>query len=160
MNVQSKAIRNGGLAVDKGMQGGCLCRAVRYQVSGEPMMVGNCYRIDCRKSSGTSHCTHAAVPDATDSLTGEVATYERTADSGNMVAHSFCPSCGSAIYSRNAGMPGMTFIRASSLDNPDAITPQMTVYASRAPAWAPLDHSKPVFDVMPEGGPQAVMAEG
>lgn len=52
----------------------------------------------------------------------------------------------------------MTFIRVSSLDDPDAVEPQMTVYASRAPAWAPLDRSKPVFDEMPEGGPQAVSA--
>ena len=53
----------------------------------------------------------------------------------------------------------MTFLRVSSLDDPGAVTPQMTVYASRAPAWAPLDRTKPVFDTMPEGGPQAVMAE-
>lgn len=144
----------------KGLQGGCLCGAVRYQVGAEPMMVGNCFCIDCRKSSGTSHCTHAAVSDAAVEITGAVATYERAADSGNMVARSFCPSCGSPLYSRNAAMPGMIFIRASSLDDPDAVTTQMTVYASRAPAWAQLDRTKPIFDVMPEGGPQAAMAEG
>lgn len=142
-----------------GLQGGCLCGAVRYQVDVEPMMVGNCFCVDCRKTSGTSHCTHAAVPDAAVSVSGAVATYESAADSGNIVSRSFCPSCGSAIHSRNAGMPGMIFIRVSSLDDLDAVTPQMTVYASRAPAWAPLDRSKPVFDTMPEGGPQAAIAE-
>lgn len=145
--------------MDDGLQGGCLCGAVRYQVDAEPMMVGNCFCVDCRKTSGTSHCTHAAFPDAGVSVSGEVATYERAADSGNMVSRSFCPSCGAAIHSRNAGMPGMTFIRVSSLDDPDAVTPHITVYASRAPAWAPLDRSKPVFDTMPEGGPHTAMAE-
>lgn len=140
------------------LEGGCLCGAVRYMASAEPMMVGNCYCTDCRKSSGTSHCTHAMVPDAAFSASGEIKYHDRPADSGNIVSRGFCPNCGSAILSHNSAMPGMTFIRVSSLDNLDAVEPQMTVYASRAPAWAPLDRSKPVFDEMPEGGPQAVLA--
>jgi hypothetical protein len=123
------------------------------------MMVGNCYCVDCRKSSGTTHCTHALVPDSAFSATGEIRIHERPADSGAIISRGFCPECGSAILSRNSRMPGMTFIRVSSLDNLDAVEPQMTVYASRAPAWAPLDRSKPVFEEMPGGGPQAVLAE-
>lgn len=140
------------------LEGGCLCGAVRYMATAEPMMVGNCYCVDCRKSSGTTHCTHAMVPDAAFSATGEIKYHDRPADSGNIISRGFCPNCGSAILSRNAVMPGMTFIRVSSLDDPGAVEPQMTVYASRAPAWASLDRSKPVFDVMPEGGPQAALA--
>lgn len=144
--------------MSEALEGGCLCGAVRYRASAQPMMVGNCYCVDCRKSSGTTHCTHALVPDEAFSVTGEIRSYDRPADSGAMVTRSFCPTCAGAILSRNSGMPGMTFIRVSSLDDPAAVEPQMTVYASRAPAWAPLDRSKPVFDEMPQGGPQAVLA--
>lgn len=140
------------------LEGGCLCGAVRYRATARPVVVGNCYCADCRKSSGTTHCTHAAVPDAAFSATGEIKFHERPADSGNIISRGFCPECGSAILSYNNGMPGMTFIRVSSLDDLDAVEPQMTVYASRAPAWASLDRSKPVFDVMPEGGPQGAVA--
>jgi hypothetical protein len=142
----------------QGLEGGCLCGAVRYVATAEPMMVGHCYCIDCRKSSGTTHCTHALVPDAAFSLTGEIRTYDRPADSGSMISRSFCPTCGSAILSHNSTMPGMTFIRVSSLDDPGSIEPQMTVYASRAPAWAVIDQARPVFPMMPEGGPEAAMA--
>jgi hypothetical protein len=144
--------------MSEALEGGCLCGAVRYRVMAQPMMVGNCYCADCRKSSGTSHCTHAMVLDEAFSATGEIRFHERPADSGNIVGRGFCPECGSAILSRNDSMPGMTFIRVSSLDDADAVEPQMTVYASRAPAWATLDRSKPVFDEMPEGGPQGVLA--
>lgn len=144
----------------KNLEGSCLCGSVRYEASAQPMVVGHCYCIDCRKASGTSHCTHAAVPDTAFVISGETRAFESAADSGNTVVRHFCPACGCAIFSRNSAMPGMTFIRASSLDDPSQITPQMTVYASRAPSWAMLDTSKPVFDVMPEGGPQAVLAEG
>lgn len=141
------------------LEGSCLCGAVTYKASTGPMMVGHCYCVDCRKASGTSHSTHAVVPDAAFALSGETRAFECPADSGNMVARHFCPLCGCAIYSRNSAMPGMTFIRASSLNKPSAITPEMTVYASRAPDWAVLDTGKPVFDIMPEGGPEAVLAE-
>ena len=33
--------------------GGCLCGAVRYSVSGEPVVQLYCYCTDCRKVSGT-----------------------------------------------------------------------------------------------------------
>lgn len=144
--------------MSEALEGGCLCGAVRYRATVQPMMVGNCYCVDCRKSSGTTHCTHAMVPDAAFTATGEIKLYARPADSGSIVSRGFCPECGSAILSYNDSMPGMTFIRVSSLDDPDAVEPQMTVYASRAPAWATLDRSKPVFDEMPEGGPQQVLA--
>ena len=142
------------------LEGGCLCSSVRYSANAQPMMVGHCYCVDCRKSSGTSHCTHAVVPDASFSMSGEIKYYERPADSGKLVTRGFCPACGSAILSRNSGMPGMTFIRVSSLDDPEAVEPQMTVYAARAPSWAVLDRARPVFDIMPEGGPESAMQAG
>ena len=141
------------------LEGGCLCGAVRYGIATQPVLVGNCYCTDCRKSSGTTHCTHAVVPEGAFSVTGSIKVHDRPADSGNIVSRGFCPECGSAILSHNNAMPGMVFVRVSSLDDPDAVEPQMTVYASRAPAWAMLDRTRPVLDEMPEGGPQRVMAE-
>lgn len=139
------------------LEGGCLCGAVRYSALGPPMIVGNCYCVDCRKSSGTSYCTHVAVGADGFELTGEVSRFDKAADSGNVVTRCFCGTCGSAVYSTNSGMPGMTFVRASSLDDLDAIEPQMTVYASRAPKWAQIDESKPVYQVIMEGGPESVL---
>lgn len=134
-----------------GFEGGCLCGAVRYRSEHEPQTVGHCYCTDCRKSSGTGHCTHVVVPEDGFSYTGEVRFYDRPADSGNMVSRGFCPNCGSAVFSRNSGMHGMAFPRASSLDDPNSITPQMIVYASRAPNWDHLDASLPAFAKMPDG---------
>ncbi|WP_427964121.1 GFA family protein [Altererythrobacter sp.] len=140
------------------LKGGCLCGAVRYSANAEPMMVGHCYCVDCRKTSATSHATHLVMPEDAVSFTGDLSCYDRPADSGNIVRRSFCPKCGSAVLSHNDGMPGLAFLRASSLDNPDAISPTANVYTSRAPAWAILDESIPSFAEMPEGGPEAMIA--
>lgn len=129
--------------------GGCLCGAVRYESSAEPVVNGHCYCEDCRKSSGTGHCSHLGVPDAAFSVTGEVRFYDKPADSGNIVSRGFCPTCGSAVYSTNSGMAGMAFVRASSLDDPEVFQPQLIVYTSRAPSWAVMDPALPGFAEMP-----------
>ena len=143
----------------KGFTGGCLCGAVRYESTVEPQIVAHCHCVDCRKSSGTGHCTHLMIPEDGLEVVGELRFYDRAADSGNVVSRGFCPNCGSPVYSTNSGMPGVVFPRASSLDDPEIAKPTVTVYASRAPSWDHMDPSLPSFPEMPEGGPEQVIAE-
>jgi len=130
-------------------EGGCLCGAVRYRASADPIACGHCHCNDCRRSSGTGHCSHLALPQAAFAVTGDVKFFDKPADSGNVVSRGFCPSCGAAIYSRNAGMAGMVFIRASSLDDPEVFRPQMVVYGKRAPSWDHMDDTLPCFEGAP-----------
>lgn len=145
--------------MSQGFSGGCLCGAVRYQSSVGPQVVAHCHCVDCRKSSGTGHCTHVVIPADAFTVSGEVKFYDHPADSGNIVSRGFCPTCGSAVYSTNSAMPDMVFTRASSLDDPEIARPQMVVYASRAPSWDYVDPELPAFPTMPEGGPRQVMAD-
>lgn len=135
-----------------GFKGGCLCGAVRYESKADPLLAGNCYCEDCRKSSGSGRCSHIGAPRSAVEVTGDVTTYDRPADSGNMVSRSFCPKCGSALFSTNSGNPDLMFVRASSLDDPEVFKPQMSVYASRAPSWEHMDPGLPAFPEMPHGG--------
>jgi len=128
--------------------GGCLCGKVRYEGS-DPQGGGHCYCDDCRRTSGTSHGSHMIVAESSLSVSGEVRFFEAPADSGNSVDRGFCPDCGSPIFSRNSGMPGMAFVRASSLDDPNVFEPQMIVYTSRAPSWSQPDPSLTAFAEMP-----------
>ncbi|MEM7502600.1 MAG: GFA family protein [Pseudomonadota bacterium] len=130
------------------IRGCCLCGNVRYEVQAA-LGGGHCYCVDCRKSSGTSHCSHMIARDADVEVTGVLSFFETAADSGNRVRRGFCPTCGSAVYSTNSGAPGLLFVRASSLDDPNDFSPQMAVYTSRAPQWASNDDTLPGFDEMP-----------
>ena len=73
------------------------------------------------------------------------------ADSGNDIVRAFCPTCGSGIYSRNAGMPHLIFLRASALDDPSLFAPQLAVWAARAPAWDAVPAHLPAFAEAPGG---------
>jgi hypothetical protein len=133
--------------------GGCLCGAVRYESRVDPLMAGHCHCADCRKSSGTGHCSHLVAPGPSVTVTGRVTIYDRPADSGNIVSRAFCPVCGTPIYSLNGAMPDLIFLRASSLDDPEIFKPQMVVYTKRAPSWDHMDSRIPSFSTMPPSGP-------
>ncbi|MSO65685.1 MAG: aldehyde-activating protein [Alphaproteobacteria bacterium] len=132
--------------------GKCLCGSVRYTCSAEPMMSGHCHCEDCRRSSGSGHSSHLAVPEASVTFVGASKGYDKPADSGNLVSRHFCPNCGAPVFSSNSAMPGLIFLRASSLDNLEVFKPQMHVYMSRAASWdRPAADNLPAFDKMPPG---------
>ena len=114
--------------MSESVKGRCLCGAVNYEFTGGPQVVGHCYCVDCRKSSGTGHGTHVGLAESNFTLEGDLSFYEHPADSGNIVTRGFCPNCGCAILSRNSAFDGMVFARASSLDDPNLVSPQMIVY--------------------------------
>ena len=128
--------------------GGCLCGDIRYE-GDEESGGGHCQCRDCRLTSGTGHCSHMIVPERAFRVSGDVRFYSSPADSGNIVNRGFCPNCGSPIYSTNEGMPGVVFVRASSLDDPEVFKPRMVVYTDRAAGWDHVDPALPAFAAMP-----------
>ena len=140
---------------NEGFSGGCLCGAIRYRADCGPQMMGDCFCLDCRKSSGAAHCSHIGIPKSAVKITGEVSGFDKPADSGNIVTRCFCPNCGAPVYSLNSGMSDFLFLRASSLDDPEIFVPQVTVYTSRAPSWGRIDSKAKSFDGMPQNLPGA-----
>jgi hypothetical protein len=69
--------------------GGCRCGAVRYEVHGEPTMVGLCHCTDCRKETGSAFLAYADWPLEKFKVSGDFNTYE---------GRSFCPLCGSRLF--------------------------------------------------------------
>ena len=133
----------------KSRTGGCLCGAVRYEIASDPVMTGFCHCINCQKLSGAGHAFHVMVPEADFRVTGQTKGYSWRADSGNAVTTYFCVECGSPIHGRSTGFPGAVTVRAASLDHPESVTPQMTVFAKRVQPWDHVETSLPAFPTMP-----------
>jgi hypothetical protein len=131
------------------LTGGCLCGAVRYECSAEPMMAMNCYCRDCQRAGGSAMASAFLVPrDAFKLTKGSLKYYESTADSGTKVRRAFCANCGSPIVSENAEA-AFVAVKAGSLDDPGGFKPAANIYVSSAPPWAPVLAHLPTFDKMP-----------
>lgn len=98
-------------------EGGCLCRAVRYRVEGEPGPVEACHCSQCRRWSG--HFIAATRARRTDvAITGEIRRY---GSAPGEVRHGFCPVCGSSLFRDRYDEDGID-IRAGSLAPPTGLT--------------------------------------
>jgi hypothetical protein len=105
-------------------EGGCLCRAVRFSVVGDPLRIGVCHCRDCRKTSGSGFATFAIWPRRALDATGQVATFE---------GRSFCAICGSRLFSLR---PDEAEIMVGALDSaPTDLVPTYEVWVRRREQW-------------------------
>ena len=137
---------------DAVLKGGCLCGAVRYEIHGAPMMVGHCHCEHCRKSSGAGHSTIAAYPESAVKMTGKLTHFKIKADSGMMADRGFCPTCGSWVIGSPESMAGVVAISVATLDDPEALSPQMRFYDKRRLSWDSVDPNLPAFATLPPRG--------
>lgn len=134
------------------LAGGCLCGSVRFVAEADPQFQVKCYCTDCRRLSGAAHVGWMGLEADKVSVEGEVTGFPSLADSGNQVQRDFCPRCGVGLFGHNSAMPGMIFIRASALDEPEGFSPQMAIFASRAPTWDKPPEGLPAFERFPAQG--------
>jgi hypothetical protein len=118
--------------------GQCLCGAVTFTLSAEPIAARICWCRDCQHISANGTVNLLVHADAL-TTSGTVSEYVRKADSGNDVARQFCPNCGTHLFARSSGRPQFRVVRAGNLDNPSSIRPSMNIWSTSAPAWACLD---------------------
>ena len=82
-------------------------------------------------------------------IEGETASYACTTDSGNTSTRHFCPSCGSRLFGRNSGRPGLLTVTAGCFDDNSWFEPQMVLYTSLHHAWDVTSTDVPNFDKKP-----------
>lgn len=136
------------------MEGGCLCGAITYKISGDPIVVAHCYCRDCQKVSGAGHTTGAMFPAEAINVAGEMSEYKSVAESGNTVSHLFCTKCSSRLFGKNTGMPGVMTVAAGTLNDPDVLEPQVAVFARSRPHWDIVDAQVQAFDAQPAWKPE------
>ena len=129
--------------------GGCACGAIRYEISGEPLLENHCQCRDCQRKSGTGHGSYLTFPRAGVALQGKATHWDLMGDSGNVKTRAFCPVCGSPVYMTFAAGPDVFTVHAASLDDPGLFKPQVVTYGVRGHAWDHIDPALPKFDRMP-----------
>ena len=115
------------------LSGGCHCGAIRYDVEGDPQHVALCHCSDCRRSAGAPLVSWAAFSE--DELTvtqGQPITF----NSSGAAMRSFCGTCGTGLFYRNADMlPGIVDIQSVTLDDPEALPPAAHIQVAERLHW-------------------------
>ena len=118
-------------------KGSCLCGAVTYELTSQPVKVTHCHCTMCQKQHGAAFATYASLP-KTDlvytSGTESLAAYNSTGS----VLRKFCKVCGSNIeWGGSSDYPDWVSIAIASLDTeykPETIN---DIYEATKVCWYP-----------------------
>ena len=114
------------------LEGGCLCGAVRYRVTGKPYHLTHCHCTLCRRASGAPFVTWFSVPSEGFRIAqGEPVGYQ----SSPGAVRSFCGRCGTALTCQRDDLRGEIDITVCSLDDPEALTPEDHTYVRSRLRW-------------------------
>jgi hypothetical protein len=118
--------------------GGCLCRAIRYEIAAGPLGVADyCHCTQCRRASGAPVVAWLQVAPGRFRLTaGAPRPYQSSSHSTRW----FCPACGSPLYMTDMAQTSVG-ITLGSLDEPAAVAPTVHGWTSEQLAWLDIhDH--------------------
>ena len=122
------------------MEGGCTCRQVRYRLIGTPLIVHACHCRWCQRETGSAHALNALYE--ADRLVHTAAEPEivvTPSASGKGQKIWRCPTCRISLWSNySGGGDKVLFVRVGTLDNPDALPPDIHIFTSSKQPWVVL----------------------
>jgi hypothetical protein len=126
-------------------EGGCTCRQVRYRVTSRPMYVHCCHCRWCQRETGTAFALNAMIEaDRVELTAGEPELVNTPSASGKGQKIWRCPTCKVAVWSNYGGAGDkVRFVRVGTLDEPDAMPPDIHIFTMSKQPWVALPAGTP-----------------
>ena len=131
-------------------EGGCACRAVRYRLTSDPLIVHCCHCLNCQRQTGSAFVINALIEtDRVELLAGEPQPVPVPRDDGSEQTIWRCPTCQIAVFSEYTRLP-IWFVRAGTLDDPASVAPDVHIYTRSKLPWVALPDSVKTVEVFYE----------
>jgi hypothetical protein len=116
------------------IRGSCLCRGIKYQITGPLKNVRNCHCSICRKAHSAAFRSRATVKaEDFNWLQGEYLLNFYETSKGTH--RGFCRVCGSPILSRFDNDPLHFGLPLGTLDDDPGVRPQMHIHVANKAPW-------------------------
>ena len=138
--------------------GGCLCGAIRYEITEPPLVAYTCHCTACQRLTGSAFSSAVVVAAEACRFTigAEPRLFQRTADSGRTVIRWVCAECGTWVC--NGAKPGtappggFVAVRAGTLDDTSWLRPTAHFWTRSAQPWVALPGGGTRFETQPADG--------
>jgi hypothetical protein len=120
------------------LAGGCLCGAIRFELSEPPHDAGYCHCTRCQKRTGGGASAQARIDGATfHLLQGEDAVGGWRHPEGGF-EKCFCRMCGAHLFARNPDNSAQMSVRMSAFDGDPGVRPTWRAFVAYAAPWEPI----------------------
>jgi hypothetical protein len=127
-------------------EGGCACGAVRYRLTSDPLFVHCCHCLNCQRQTGSAFVINVLIEaDRVELLTGAPQPVAVPRTGGKKQKIWRCPTCQIAVFSQYTS-PRIRFVRAGTLDDPSAVTPNVHIFTRSKLPWVTLPDSAAAFN--------------
>jgi hypothetical protein len=129
------------------VEGGCTCGEVRYRLASEPMIVHCCHCRSCQCQTGSAFVVNLLIEaDRLEVTAGAPVAVDAPRDDGGVQPIWRCPRCQVALFSQYTS-PSVRYVRAGTLDEPGAITPDVHIFTRSKVGWVTLPEGTPAFEI-------------
>ncbi|HAY08145.1 MAG TPA: GFA family protein [Hyphomonas sp.] len=130
------------------LEGGCTCGKVRYRLKRAPMITHCCHCTWCQRETGSAFIVNTLIETSEVELLGEAPVIVDTPSAsgkGQRIAR--CPHCHVAVWSHYpTAREAAAFVRAGTLDDKQAIRPDVHIFTASKAGWVTLADGKPAFE--------------
>lgn len=120
--------------------GRCLCGAVTFETSGDPLATAVCHCSHCQRQSGGAFSVNIVMHESQLKIDGELKSYDEPGENNDdvYVRRKFCPTCGSPIVSELSKTAGIVAVKAGVLDDRSGVKPTVQVWCVDRQPWVDL----------------------
>lgn len=133
--------------------GGCACGQVTLAMTGEPVLVRQCWCRQCRRIAAGGPANNAAFKTEDVAISGTLGSHAYVAASGNTLTQWFCPACGTPLAAQSSARPHLLTVRFGAITEPHGLKPTTAIWTDDAPEWAVVDPEMEQFPQQPPAPP-------
>ena len=135
--------------------GGCLCGAVRYEITAPPLATYTCHCTACQRITGSAFSSAIVVAAEACRFAGgdETRPFQRATDGGRTSTRWVCAGCG--VWMCGGPRPGtaapgaLVAVRAGTLDDTSWLRPRVHFWTRSAQPWVALPEGDVRFETQP-----------
>lgn len=130
----------GGTGPETTLAGGCLCGAVRFELTGRPSRSDWCHCRECQRASGSAAIAWGIWPAAAFRITEGHPTCFTSSWRGHRY---FCPTCGATLHMIDPTDDSTVGVPLTALDNPAEVAPDVHGWTVEQVPWFKADDGLP-----------------
>lgn len=131
------------------ISGQCYCGAVKYEISGDPVIKVQCHCRECQYLAGGGPNFTMGFTAGDFKYTKGTAKQFSRPDLDDPVTREFCPDCGTQMVTLAPFLPDVVLIKIGTLDEPGVFSPDMAIFTCDKQSFHHVPDGMPAYEQMP-----------